>query len=165
MPASWLGTPSPPPPHFIPGDGLGSSCRVSDFRPTKPTFSTMFWFLSHQPLNQINRYFNGLWSCLCLIRWCYLYLHSSLCSEVVSRFIRTSKRGGYENFMRISLPDGLEPEKMCSPSLDDLLLIRGLFFSRRLGSIWGRYSSRPRKGGTYIWKPLRGIWESSSLAL
>jgi hypothetical protein len=45
------------------------------------------------------------------------------------------KKGGYENFMRISLPDSLELEKMCSSSLNDLILIRELFFSMLLGSI------------------------------
>jgi hypothetical protein len=37
------------------------------------------------------------------------------------------KKGGFENYMRISFPDTLEPEKASSSSLNNLVLIRGLF--------------------------------------
>jgi hypothetical protein len=37
------------------------------------------------------------------------------------------KKGGFENYTRISFPNTPEPEKTSSSSLNDLVLIRGLF--------------------------------------
>ena len=41
--------------------------------------------------------------------------------------------------MRISLPNTLEPDKMCLSSLNDLVLMRGLFFEARRVHIKGIY--------------------------